>query len=160
MWRYFHCHVTWMSFQVRIRHLWCVIWPQIKSWFELHRAFWPLTAAIHMYVRLAPVSRERKSMFSLFGKAPKRGKQNYLFLCITQRLSRRRPPSPAAGLRSRGDESDQSDQSTEITVIPEVRRRAEGHSEFTHPTQARDKSVQEWQTCMSRVEKACAFKII
>lgn len=92
MWRYFHCHVTWMSFQVRIRHLWCVIWPQIKSWFELLRAFWPLTAAIHMYVRLTPVSRERKSMFSLFGKAPKRGKQNYLFLCITQRLSRRPPP--------------------------------------------------------------------
>lgn len=58
------------------------------------------------------------------------------------------PPTPqhAAGLWSRGDEPDQSDQSTEITVIPEVRRRAPGHSEFIQPTQAPDKSGQEWQT--------------
>lgn len=65
----------------------------------------------------------------------------------SQRSSCPLPPPPAAGLRSRGDESDQSDQSTQITVIPEVRRRATGHSEFTQPTQALDKSVQEWQTC-------------
>lgn len=61
------------------------------------------------------------------------------------RLAHLRPPC-AAGLRPRGFESDQSDQSTEITVIPEVRGRAPGHAEFTHPTQAPDKSVQEWQT--------------
>lgn len=64
------------------------------------------------------------------------------------RLPHLRAPTSqhAAGLRSRGDEPDQSDQSTEITVIPEVRRRAPGHSEFTQPTQAPDKSGQEWQT--------------
>lgn len=56
-----------------------------------------------------------------------------------------------AGLRPRGDEPDQSDQSTEITVIPEVSARAPGHSEFTHPThKLHAKSVQEWQTCVSR----------
>lgn len=78
-----------------------------------------------------------------------------MFVCTTHWLphlcvSPTPPPAPlsprAAGLRPRGDEPDQSDQSTEITVIPEVRRRAPGHSEFTHPTQAPDKSVQEWQT--------------
>lgn len=52
----------------------------------------------------------------------------------------------AAGLRPRGDEADQSDQSTEITVIPEVRTGAPGHVEFTQPTQAPNKSGQEWQT--------------
>lgn len=89
-------------------------------------------------------------MFSLSVNAhrPKRqGNKNEMFICITQRPSRPHPPPPAAGLRPRGDESDQSDQSTEITVILGVRKRAAGHSEFTHPTQALDKSVQEWQTC-------------
>lgn len=71
-----------------------------------------------------------------------------MFVCATHRPPRLRPNPRvrAPGLRPRGDESDQSDQSTEITVIREVRRRAPGHSEFTHPTQARDKSGQEWQT--------------
>lgn len=67
-----------------------------------------------------------------------------MFVCAS---SASQPPRiRAPGLRPRGDESDQSDQSTEITVIREVRRRAPGHSEFTHPTQARDKAGQEWQT--------------
>lgn len=111
-----------------------------------------------MYVRLTPVSREEEYVFSVC-KGPKEG-ETKLFVSLHYAATVSTPPPPVAGLRSRGDESDQSDQSTEITVIPEVRKRAEGHSEFTHPTQARDKSVQEWQTCMSRVEKACAFKII
>lgn len=64
------------------------------------------------------------------------------FICAIHRLAHLRPPC-AAGLRPRGSESDQSDQSTEITVIPEVRGRAPGHAEFTRPTQAPHKSVQE-----------------
>lgn len=68
-----------------------------------------------------------------------------MFICTTHPLPHLRPPC-AAGLRPCGDESDQSDQSTEITVILEVRERAPGHSEFTHPAQAPDKSAQEWQT--------------
>lgn len=77
-----------------------------------------------------------------------KGKKKKMFLCTMHRLPHLRAPTPqhAAGLWSRGDEPDQSDQSTEITVIPEVRRRAPGHSEFTQPTQAPDKSGQEWQT--------------
>lgn len=47
----------------------------------------------------------------------------------------------AAGLRPRGDEPDQSDQSTEITVIPQVRRGAPGHTEFTQPTHAGSKQI-------------------
>lgn len=50
-------------------------------------------------------------------------------------------PGASAGLQPSGDESDQLDQSAEITVIPEVRGRAAGHREFTHPAQALDKSV-------------------
>lgn len=85
-----------------------------------------------------------------------------MFICTTHRLPHLPPPSippsltPSlhpcvAGLRPRGDEPDQSDQSTEITVIPEVSARAPGHSEFTHPThKLHAKSVQEWQTCVSR----------
>lgn len=75
-----------------------------------------------------------------------------LFICTMHRLPHPAPSSLCPKLYSvcatvpRGDESDQSDQSTEITVIPEVRGRAPGHSEFTHPAQASDKSVQEWQT--------------
>lgn len=75
-------------------------------------------------------------------------KKEKMFLCTMHRLTHLRAPTPqhAAGLWSRGDEPDRSDQSTEITVIPEVRRRAPGHSEFTQPTQAPNKSGQEWQT--------------
>lgn len=55
------------------------------------------------------------------------------------------PPAPtaphAAGLRPRGDEPDQSDQSTEITVIPEVRRGAPGHAEFTQHTHAGSQQI-------------------
>lgn len=79
----------------------------------------------------------------LFSARCPQAKSIKMFICTTHRLSHLYPPR---GLRPRGDEPDQSDQSTEITVIPEVRRRAPGHSEFTHPTQAPDKSVQEWQT--------------
>lgn len=83
-----------------------------------------------------------------------------MFICITQRSScPPPPPPPSAGLRSRADESDQSDQSTQITVIPEVRRRATGHSEFTQPTQALGKSVQEWQTCARPRWKSLTTKI-
>lgn len=94
-----------------------------------------------MYARLTPVSRGGQNIFLFLNVPlgpPKREKRNDLVIRITQRPSRPRssPAPPGAGLRSRGDESDQSDQSTEITVIPEVRRRAPGHTEFTHPTQA------------------------
>ena len=73
-----------------------------------------------------------------------------MFICTKHRLPHLRPLCARIVLRPRGDESDQSDQSTEITVIPEVNGRAAGHAEFTHPTQAPDKSVQEWQTCVSQ----------
>ncbi len=75
------------------------------------------------------------------------GKNVYLHHAPTASSASPSHPPRAARLRPRGDESDQSDQSTEITVIPEVRGRAAGHSEFTHPTRAADKSVQEWRTC-------------
>lgn len=54
-------------------------------------------------------------------RKPTGQKQNSLFAPRTDRLI-----PCAAGLRPRGDESDQSDQSAEITVIPEVRGRAQG----------------------------------
>lgn len=77
---------------------------------------------------------------------------------IFNRLSHPSPtqtvPGASAGLQPSGDESDQLDQSAEITVIPEVRGRAAGHAEFTHPTQAPDKSVQEWQT-FGLVRRSC-----
>lgn len=73
------------------------------------------------------------------------------------RLAHLRPPC-AAGLWPRGIESDQSDQSTGITVIPEVRGRAPGHTEFTHPTQAPDKSVPDWQSTSARRSAAVAVQ--
>lgn len=79
-----------------------------------------------------------------------------MFICTKHRLPHLRPLCVRLVSRPRGDESDQSDQSTEITVIPKVNRRAAGHAEFTHPTQAPDKSVQEWQTCVSQCN--CDFK--
>lgn len=102
------------------------------------------------YMMLMPVSREGGglSSSSVNAQRPQRQRnQTECLFCITQRPSCPLPPHPAAGLRSRGDESDQSDQSAQITVIPEVRRRATGHSEFMQPAQALDKSVQEWRTC-------------
>lgn len=95
-----------------------------------------------------PMPIEYKPTFPLCTH-PQAKRRKTMFICTTHRAPHL-PPSPrlvcAAGLRPRGDESDQSDQSTEITVIPEVRGRAPGHSEFTHPSAAPDKSLQEWQT--------------
>lgn len=116
------------------------------------------------YMMLMPVSKGRgeggvcTSCLNAHRPQRQRNKTECLFALRSDRLAPP-PPPPAAGLRSRADESDQSDQSTQITVIPEVRRRATGHSEFTQPTQALGKSVQEWQTCARPRCKSLTTKI-
>lgn len=109
-----------------------------------------IKAHISCYMIMMPTARVKAQICTL-PLCAHRPKGKKMFICTTHRLPHLRPPC-AAGLRPRGDESDQSDQSTEITVIPEVRGRAPGHSEFTHPAQGPDKSAQEWQTFVRMIQ--------
>lgn len=61
--------------------------------------------------------------------------------CAVEPPNPHTPETQAAGLRPRGDEPDQSDQSAEITVIPQVRSGAPGHTEFTQPTHAGSEQI-------------------
>lgn len=114
--------------------------PSISAWSPKKRQRSSLDIDAHNHNRTTSRSPLSKKMFTSLKQ--KRKKYKFIAPMMHQPPLWGLPSSPpaptphAAGLRPRGDEPDQSDQSTEITVIPEVRRGAPGHAEFTQPTHA------------------------